>query len=87
MLRLSGFNTYILRNEVLSGYLLVSKRIEVRIFRLFIYNELKIHSSPGDGSSLFRDKELTTARLRGILLMRSLFLMNAHHRPHLERGS
>ena len=54
---------------------------------LFIYNELMIHSSPGDGSSLFRDKELTTARLRGILLMRSLFLMNAHHRPHLERGS
>ena len=29
MLRLSGFNTYILRNEVLSGYLRVSKRIEV----------------------------------------------------------
>ena len=87
MLRLSGFNTYIPRNEVLSGYLLVSNRIEVRILRLSIYNELKIHSSPGDGSSLFRDKSLLQLALRGILLMRSLFLMNAHHRPHLERGS
>ena len=31
-------------------------------------------------------KEPTKARLWGILLMRSLFLINAHHMPHLERG-
>ena len=86
MLRLSGFSTYIPRNEALSGYPRVSKRIEVRISSLFIYYELKIHSSPGDGSSLFRDKELSTARLRGILLMRSLFLMNAHRTLQLERS-
>ena len=86
MLGLLSSNTYIPRNEALSGYLLVSKRIEVRI-QTFIYNELMIHSSPGDGSSLFCDKSLLQLASRGILLMRSLFLMNAHHRPHLERGS
>ena len=56
MLRPLGFNTYILRNEVLSGYPRVSKRIEVWTYIIVICCELKILdlSSPGDSSSLFR---------------------------------
>ena len=49
-------NTCILRNEVLSGYFTVSKRIEVRIFYLLVYHKLEIPSELGDGSSLFRER-------------------------------